>query len=99
MDQHAATCPCVTHNFSAMSCRCGFLERDSARNFEEKHAIVHDDHLTELKRRRSLWAAAPDSRGEPLNAQMIPLSTLDAAIAELHAWRDGNAKIKVAGRS
>ena len=82
-----------------MNCQCGFIDRDRKRTFEEKNAIVHEDHLTELKRRRSLWASAPDSRGKSLNAQMIPFSTLEAAIAELHAWRDGNAKIKVAGRS
>lgn len=97
MDQHATDCLFVREMVSSTSCSCGFIERDAKRNFEEKHAIIHDDALTELKRRRSIWASCPDSRGDPLHAQIIPERTLDAAISELHEWRDMAKQIKTRG--
>lgn len=64
-----------------------FLDRDSKRTFEQRHAIVHHDPLVELKRRMAPWAVCPQLRGQPLDAQIVPIETLDAAIAELHMWR------------
>ena len=96
-DRHSADCIFVTHDVPNTSCQCGFLSREGTRNFEERHAIVHDDCLTELKRRRALWASCPDSRGMPLDAATVPMTTLEAAIAELHAWRASAARIKTKG--
>jgi hypothetical protein len=55
--------------------------------FEERHAQIDTDPLKELIRRRQSWASAPDSRGRALDAQIIPRSTLDAAIRELSLSR------------
>lgn len=56
--------------------------------FEERHAQVDGDPLVELKRRLELWAAAPDSRGQPLMACVVPLSTVRQAVAELASLRE-----------
>ena len=96
-DRHSDDCICVVQNVPNTSCQCGFLDRDSRRNFEAKHAIVHEDHLTELKRRRALWASCPPSRGVSLDAATVPMATLEAAISELHAWRANAARIKTRG--
>lgn len=56
--------------------------------FEARHAQVDPDPLKELKRRRQMWASAPDSRGVPLKAAIVPNATIDAAIEELRYWRE-----------
>lgn len=55
--------------------------------FEERHAQVDRDPVKELMRRQEMWAMAPDSRGQGLDAQIVPAATLKAAIAELIDWR------------
>src|ERR1700754_2654719 len=87
MDTHTTQCRFVKANVDNTACSCGFLDRDSKRTFEQRHAIVHHDPLVELKRRMAPWAVCPQLRGQPLDAQIVPVETLDAAIAELHMWR------------
>jgi hypothetical protein len=55
--------------------------------FEELHAQIDPDPLKELIRRRQSWASAPDSRGWPLNAAIVPDETVDAAIHEISRLR------------
>lgn len=97
MDEHEKDCAFVVGNVPNTACTCGFLDRDATRNFEERNAVIHADHLTEMKRRRAPWATCPDSRGNALDAQMVPTATLDAAIAELHYWRQMAESIKTRG--
>lgn len=52
-------------------------------NFEERHAQVDEDPLVELRRRLQPWASAPDSRGQSLNAQIVPIVTIVRAIQGL----------------
>lgn len=56
-------------------------------SFEERHAQVDSDPLIELRRRLELWASAPDSRGQPLMACIVPLSTVRKAVAEIERAR------------
>jgi len=51
--------------------------------FEERHAQVDEDPLIELRRRLQQWASAPDSRGQSLNAQIVPIETIVRAIQGL----------------
>ena len=55
--------------------------------FEERHAQVDGDPLVELRRRLQLWAAAPDSRGHPIMACIVPLSTVLQAVTEIERLR------------
>jgi hypothetical protein len=54
-------------------------------NFAERHAQIDPSPLRELRRRRQMWASCPDVTGFTLkpDAQIVPLSTVDAAIAEI----------------
>lgn len=56
--------------------------------FEDRHAQIDGDPLVELQRRMELWAAAPDSRGMPLQAAIVPTQTIAAAISELKMLRE-----------
>jgi hypothetical protein len=58
-------------------------------NFQERHALIEEDTLAELKRRAQIWATAPDHNGNSLipDAQIVPLATLHAAIAEIEKAR------------
>jgi hypothetical protein len=58
-------------------------------NFQERHEAVEADCLDELKRRIQMWATAPDHNGSSLipDAQIVPLTTLHAAIAEIEKAR------------
>ena len=51
--------------------------------FEERHAEVDADPVVELMRRRQSWAWAPDAK----DGHIVPLATIDAAIAELLRYR------------
>lgn len=55
-------------------------------SFEERHAQVDDDPLVELRRRLQPWASAPDSRGKPLDAAIVPRQTIVHAIELLEQW-------------
>lgn len=55
--------------------------------FEEHHAIVSPDPAAELRRRLEHWASAPDSRGQPLDACIVPRRTVEAAIKALEQRR------------
>lgn len=102
MDHHADYCIFVKDIAADTTlCSCGFRDRDSERKFADKHAIVHQDHLVEMKRRRTLWATCPNSNGHSLDpdAQIVPLQTLLAAITEIQAWREAAAKIKTKGHA
>ena len=57
-------------------------------SFEEKHAQVDADPLVELRRRLQMWASAPPSRGVSLNAAIVPISTIEEAIALLEQHRE-----------
>jgi hypothetical protein len=52
--------------------------------FAERHAQIDPDPVRELMRRRQMWAMAPE---EAPDAQIVPLTTIDAAIQELLAYR------------
>jgi autonomous glycyl radical cofactor GrcA len=54
--------------------------------FEERHAQVDPDPLIELRRRLLPWASAPDSRGEALNACIVPRQTVEDAVKLLEQW-------------
>ena len=56
--------------------------------FEERHAQVDGDPLVELRRRLQSWASAPPSRGQPLNAAIVPIQTIRDAIALLESHRE-----------
>lgn len=55
--------------------------------FEELNAQVDPDPLVELRRRRQIWASAPDSRGNATDSQYVPTSTIYAAIDEIETAR------------
>jgi hypothetical protein len=55
--------------------------------FEERHAQIDSDPLAELVRRQEMWAMAPDSRGNSLDAAIVPMGTIRAAARELIAHR------------
>lgn len=55
--------------------------------FVERHEQIDPDPVVELERRLQLWASAPDSDGQPLRAQIVPVSTIHSALAELREWR------------
>lgn len=61
--------------------------------FETRHAQVDPDPVVELERRLQLWASAPDSRGQSLDAQIVPVQTIMSALAELKEWRKVGAAI------
>jgi hypothetical protein len=56
--------------------------------FEEKHAERDEDPLNELRRRLQPWASAPDSRGESLDACIVPRQTVQDAITLLEMQRE-----------
>jgi hypothetical protein len=60
--------------------------------FAERHAAVEKDTLAELKRRTQMWASAPGENGGILlpDAQIVPVTTILAAIKEIEDARRGS---------
>lgn len=70
--------------------------------FEEKHAQVDEDPAVELRRRLEPWAAAPDSRGQSLDAAIVPIETIVRAIQGLELLQqmtDAFMKAKTKGNA
>ena len=66
--------------------------------FEARHAQVDPDPVVELERRTQPWASCPNSRGFALepHAQIVPLATIQSALAELKEWRKIGEAVKTA---
>ncbi len=62
-------------------------EYEIVENFETRHAQVDPDPAVELRRRCQMWASAPPSRDVSLDAAIVPMKTVHAAIAEIEASR------------
>ena len=62
--------------------------------FEDRHAQIDPDPIIELKRRLKPWASAPPSRGKDLDAAIVPIATIQSALAELTEWRKVGEAIK-----
>lgn len=55
-------------------------EQNVSDTFEQRHAETLENPLAEMRRRLQLWASAPDSRGQPLDAVIVPRKTVEDAL-------------------